>query len=176
MRTSLLYLTSGLTIGLLLITIKFCSGRTMENKQLIDQVGSVDSVIHLLKTAETAIPQKIKTYIGEAEQQIDRIVAIPDDQRTFANTAKAFDNVVGLSNATIAEHIYEGLELLSPNEKIREAAHKAVLQLRDFWVEQIMNNKELYQAFKTYVERNAKNESLDVQQQYFLTESNQFFF
>ncbi|HEB41451.1 MAG TPA: hypothetical protein ENI08_00335 [Candidatus Dependentiae bacterium] len=172
MRSAVLYIAGGLLVGLLLVNMKFCSGmRTMKDKQLIDQVENVEGVVDLFAIPAAAIPQKTDDYLKEAQNQLDQIIAIPDDQRTFANTANALDRVVGLSNAAIAEHIYEGLELLSPDEAVRNAAHSAVIRLRDFWVDQIMNNKKLYQAFKAYVEGNAKDESLNAEQRYFLAET-----
>jgi len=172
MRSTVLYVFGGLFVGLLLINIKFCSGmRTMKDKQLIDQVENVEGVVALFAIPAAAISQKTDDYLKEAQKQIDKIIAIPDDQRTFSNTAKALDRVIGLSNAAIAGHIYEGLELLSPDKAVRNAAHSAVIKLRDFWVDQITNNKKLYHAFKAYVEGKAKHESLNPEQHYFLAET-----
>ena len=178
MRTALVWLVLpfnivlGLFVGLLLVDMKFCSGmRTMKDKQLIDQVENVEGVVDLFAIPAAAIPQKIDDYLKEAQNQLDQIIAIPDDQRTFSNTANALDRVVGLSNAAIAEHTYEGLELLSPDEAVRNAAHSAVIALRAFWVDQIMNNKKLYYAFKAYVEGKAKDELLNPEQRYFLAET-----
>ena len=176
MKNSVIYIASRLFVGLLLINIKFCSGihsvkNKQLNKQLIDQVYNIEGVVDLFAIPAVAIPQKIDDYLKEAQNQLDQIIVIPDDQRTFSNTANALDRVIGLSNAAIAEHIYKRLELLSPDEAVRNAAHKAVLQLRDFWIDQIMNNKKFYQVFKVYVEGNAKNESLNVEQRYFLIET-----
>ncbi len=167
-----IFIASALVIGLVLISIKFCSGIwTMKNKQLIDQVGTIQGVVDLFALPADTISQKTDDYIKEAQERIDQIIAIPTAERTFENTALALDRVVGLSNAAISEHIYEGLELLSPEEAVRNAAHQAMIKLRDFFVDHIMNNKKLYQAFKAYVEGNAKNESLNPEQRYFLHET-----
>ncbi|MGB8366841.1 MAG: M3 family metallopeptidase, partial [Candidatus Babeliales bacterium] len=167
-----IFIASTLCVGLLLISIKFCSGmRTMKEKQLIDQVGTIQGVVDLFALPAAMILQKTDDYIKGAQEQIDHIIAVPVAERTFENTALALDRIVGLSNAVISEHIYEGLELLSPEEAVRNASHQAVIKLRDFFVDQIMNNKKLYQAFKAYVEGNAHNESLNSEQRYFFTET-----
>ncbi len=182
MKNSVIYIVSRLLVGLLLINIKFCSGiHSVKNKQLIDQVYNIEGVVGLFAMPAAVIPQKIDDYLKEAQNQLDQIIAIPDDQRTFANTAKALDRVigtakpfnrlVGLSNAAIAEHIYEVLELLSPDEAVRDAAHNVVIKLRNFQIDQIVSNKKLYHVFKAYVESNAKHELLNAEQRYFLTET-----
>jgi len=170
-RTSVIYILGGLLVGLLLVNIKFCSGmRTMKNKQLVDQVYSVQGVIDLFALQAEDILQKTDGYLKEVQNRINQIIAIPNDQRNFANTAKVLDEVTGLSNAAVAERIYEGLEFLSPDEAVRNAAHDTVIVMREFWVDQVANNKKLYHAFKAYVEGNAQHEALSAEQRYFLTE------
>ena len=71
-------------------------------------------------------------YIDEAKHIIDAIIAIPDDQRTFENTARPLDEVCSLSNLAIAQRVYEHLELLSPDTNIRNAAHDAYIEYKPF--------------------------------------------
>jgi len=166
-----IYILGGLLVGLLFVNIKFCSGmRIMKNKQLIDQVYDVQGIVDLFALQAEDILQKTGGYLKEAQNRIDQIIAIPDGQRNFENTAKVLDEVTGLSNAAVAERIYESLEFLSPDEAVRNAAHDTVITMREFWVDQVANNKKLYHAFKAYVEGNAQDEVLSTEQRYFLAE------
>ncbi len=160
-------------IGLLTVSFGFCArGKSMDKtKRIVDQVTSAENVISLFQTSPEEIKQLTQLYIDEAKQEIDKIIAIPDDQRTFANTAQALDDLCGLANIDIFGGLLSGIENTNPDEKIRNAAHQAMLQISTFAIDNISNNKKLYQAFKAYAQGNAKKENLSPEQRYFIDEN-----
>src|SRR5579863_5819421 len=150
-----------------LATLSYCSKTKDMDKKMVNKAFQTSDIISLFALTVDDITTKTPIYIAEAKHIIDAIIAIPDDQRTFANTAKPLDEVVSLSNLAIAQHVYEALELLSPDANIRNAAHDAYIQIRAFWVDYISSNKALYNAFTAY-ETNMEYNSLSAQQHYFI--------
>ena len=69
------------------------------------------------------------------------------------------------------QHVCEALEYLHPDKVIRDAAHDANVKIQEFWVDEVSNNKALYNAFKVYANGNAQKEELTNKQHYFIDES-----
>ncbi|HLJ31419.1 MAG TPA: M3 family metallopeptidase [Candidatus Babeliales bacterium] len=152
-----------------LATLSYCSKTTNVEKKMITKAFNVTDIISLFDLTPTDIPVKTKQYLEEAHNIIDAIIAIPDDQRTFANTAQPLDELLALSNLMIVQRIFEALELLSPDQAIRNSAHDAYISIQAFWVDHVTSNKALYNAFMAYESQN-KYEELSAQQRYFISD------
>jgi thimet oligopeptidase len=150
-----------------LATLSYCSKPKDMDKRMINRAFKTSDIISLFALTVDDITTKTPIYIEEGKNIIDAIIAIPDDQRTFANTAKPLDEACSLSNLAIAQRVYEALELLSPDANIRNAAHDAYIQIQAFWVDYVSSNKALYNAFMAY-ETNMEYNSLSAQQHYFI--------
>ena len=137
---------------------------------MAEQINSVDDVIALFPTSPQEITEKADAYMDQAKQAIDAIIAIPDEERTFKNTAGALDHVGSIGNLAIWGNVISVVEITSTDKAMRDTAHDTALTIQAFWVDHVSNNKPLYDAFKAYVEGNAKNEKLDDEQRYFLKE------
>lgn len=131
-------------------------------------IYSSHDVINLFPQNATQIAQLTQQSIHEARKKIEEIIAIAPEKRTYENTAHAFDALCSLSGLSIAGNTIEILELVSPDEQIRTAAHEAVLKMQEFAVDAISNNKALYNAFKEYALGNANAENLTQEQRYYL--------
>jgi thimet oligopeptidase len=154
-----------------LATLSYCSKTKEMDKKMINKAFNTADIISLFALTVDDITTQTPQYIEETKQIIDAIIAIPDDQRTFANTAKALDEAYSLSNLGIIQHVYGALELLSPDANIRNAAHDASLQIQAFWVDYVCSNKALYNAFVAYEARTKEYENLSAQQRYFIANS-----
>ncbi len=152
-----------------LATLSYCSKTKDMEKKMINKAFETSDIISLFALSVDDITTKTPLYIEETKNIIDAIIAIPDEQRTFANTAKALDEAYSLSNLAITQHVYGALELLSPDTNIRNAAHNASLQIQAFWVDYVCSNKALYNAFVAYEARTIENENLSAQQRYFIS-------
>jgi len=172
MKIRLWHVALAVFIGLISVSVGMC---TMKQEQLIDTIISAESVIKLLPTTPEQINEQLKTYMSQADQAIDAIIAIPDEQRTFANTAQALDEVAGASNLAIGGNMIDVMEHVHPDDAMRNAAHQAAIQMQAFWIDHVSNNKKLYQAFKAYVAGNKKKEQLTPEQEYFIHETIQDF-
>lgn len=147
--------------------IVFCAKRK-EIKKMLCEVQTADDVRKLFPKSAQEIAMLTDQYIQEAQDDVTKIIQIPGEARTFENTAKALDEIEGLSNAVLHAYISEILEMTSPDAVIRKAAHEALVKIQDFFVDYVSNNRDLYNAFKAYAEGNAKKEKLAADQLYYI--------
>lgn len=175
MKKNIVYLLLfGVSI-MLMTGLSDCKKRVIIEGALINKAHKIEDIVSLFSLTPADIAAQSIKYIQEAKKSIDDIINISDDQRTFANTAKALDNILSLSNVAIARQIYEAFELLSPDDAIRKASHVAHTAVKQFFIEHIRSNKALYRAFNAYSQGNALNEPLSDQQRYFLADVEQTF-
>lgn len=163
-----LLLISGMIV--FLATLSYCSKSPQQDLKMISKIYDTQSIASLFNVTPEEIKSNTSLYIEEAQKVIDSIIAVPDKKRSYTNTAKPYDNVCALSNLAIAQNIYSGLELVSPDESLRNAAHEAYIAIESFWVDQVSSNKKLYDAFLSYSAKNDDSENLSPQQRYFIQE------
>ncbi len=163
--TSLLFVS---VMIILLATLSYCSKTNYVDKKMITKAFNTPDIVSLFAVTVDDINKKTLLYIAQAKNSIDDIIAVPDDQRTYENTARLFDEVVSLSDLAIAQRVYEALELLSPDADIRNAAHDAYITIQSFWVDHVTSNKALYNAFMAYEAATIEYENLSAQQRYFI--------
>lgn len=155
-----------------LVTLSYCRAKTTKQEiSMINKAFHTEDIISLFAITVDDIATKTPHYIAQAQQTIDDIVAIPDAERTYANTARPLDEVFSISDLAIAQRVYEALELLHPNDKIRNAAHDAYITIQAFWVDYVMSNKALYSAFIAYASQQKEYEGLTAQQRYFVNDT-----
>ncbi len=135
--------------------------------QELKNVMTIGDLVRLFPNNSRQIKQQTKAYIKAAKKCIKQIKDVPNDERTFANTAKALDNVACLSDLAIFSHAVQLLELLSPDKALRDAAHDALLKIEVALID-MFGDKKLYQGFKVYVQDNAPKEDLTPEQRYYL--------
>ncbi len=157
------------TIGLLTVGIGYSLMRQPEH--MIDRLNSAQAIIGLFPKTAQEIKDNTQRYLAQAQQQLQDIIAFEDSKRTFENTVQAIDFVGCLSNLAIHDNIVGLVKEVHPDAALREAAQQAVQEIQAFWIDNLSDNKQLYQAFKAYVEGNGKREQLTAAQQYYVTES-----
>ena len=134
-------------------------------------VTQISDIFRLFPQTPHDINTKIDQAIAKVRKDIAAVLEIKDEERTFANTAKKIDEIYALSDFAILGSSISILEMVSPDEKIRAAAHEALVRIQDFSVDELSNNVQLFKAFKSYIEKNAKAEGLTEKEWYFLNES-----
>lgn len=133
-------------------------------------VHSFDDVYRLFPSSETEIKKRTAAAISDAQHRIEQIVQTPAKQRTFANTVKALDNLEAFSELPVTMNVLCMLESVSPEEAIRNAAHKEMLEVQNFAIEHINNNVSLYVALKEYAESGKDKDELTDEERYYLIE------
>ncbi|MCX5925703.1 MAG: M3 family metallopeptidase, partial [Candidatus Dependentiae bacterium] len=139
--------------------------------ELVKNIKTVEDLVKLFPTSAAQIDAIIDFYIKNTQKEIQAIIDVPANKRTFANTAFALDRVSSFSDLPIAINAISMLENLSPDKDIRDAAHKAIMRVGNFYVDSFSSNKKLFEAFKAYVEGNAATDDLTSEQRYFLKEN-----
>ena len=135
---------------------------------MLHLIENVHDVKDLFPTSAQEIGELSGQYINEAQAIIDAIIAIPQEQRTYANTIKELDNLESLSNLAILGSLAEVVQYTNPDEAMRNAAQEAAIKIQGFAVDAMANNIELYNAIKSYAEHQAKTEQLTAQERYYL--------
>lgn len=105
--------------------------------------------------------------IARAQKALSMVTDRDPAQRTFENTAQAFDALSSDFSQTL--NGISMLEMVMPDDAIRNACNAQSAELQKFAVD-AFSNKKIYKAFKDYVEGNAQKETLNDEQRYFLTE------
>ena len=140
-----------------------------EFKQMIKgQFKTVADVVNVFPKSVADIEKRVELSISSAKDGIVKFLSLKPQERNFDNTPRALDRVE--AGFGIVANGIEVLETISPKEDIRNACHQAALKLREFAIEAFFN-KDLYLAFKDYVDGNAKKEDLNSEEKYFLQES-----
>ena len=83
-----------------------------------------------------------------ADTEIDAIIAIPDDQRTFDNTVGAIDDMMARLDEASGLAIF--MAYVHPDAAIREAAEDGEQMWSDWSIDFATTNVELYNAVKAY--------------------------
>ncbi|MEX0940116.1 MAG: M3 family metallopeptidase [Candidatus Babeliales bacterium] len=127
-------------------------------------------VVGLFPKTVSELNHLVASTKARALKEVNEIIAIPNDQRTFENTARALDHA-GSVHFSVPNSAIATLSYVTKDDVLRDAINKAKVELSHFAVDVFGQNVDLYKAFKAYVEGNAKKENLTSEQQYFLQES-----
>ncbi len=131
-------------------------------------ITSFDDVVNLFPKTTQDITHIAQWSIDNAKNTLARVRKISAQDRTFDNTARLYDTVNRDLSVTLGT--IELLELVSPDKKIRDAAHASSISLRNFFVD-LLYDVTLYQAFQEYIEHQATTEKLTPEERYFLQET-----
>ncbi len=154
----------------LTVTFGYCA-RTGEIRMLSENIKTLNDAQKLFPATPDEIKCDTEKYIKQSQQEVEAIIAIPNDKRSFENTAKALDDLEVRSNLSVKGNIFWITEQMHPDTAMRDAAHESQQKIRTFYIDHVSNNKKLYEAFKAYAEGNAKHENLSDAQRYFIDES-----
>lgn len=170
---SKVYIYSGVIVVVItttLLLLHYTSTTTCKELTMIKlPVQSIDDVRLLFPTSPKEIQHRARCAMERAREAINDIIALDDAERNFNNTALAFDRIAALSELPVTMSAIEIVEYVHPNQAMREAAHKAQIAMREFIVDTISNNHDVYQSFKAYTLQ--KKEQLRPDQEYFLQET-----
>lgn len=154
-----------LYLVLLLVPGCFFTG---ESHMALTKIENKEQLESLFPKSPKEIDEMANCVISQVQDCLKQIYNVKIENRNFENTAKKLD-ILGSNLGSKAAAI-SVLEMVSPNKEIREAAHQAAIKLNNFSVDNLSQNKKLYESFKDYAENNAKTENLNDVQKYFLKE------
>ncbi|MFA6066286.1 MAG: M3 family metallopeptidase [Candidatus Babeliaceae bacterium] len=135
---------------------------------MMPKINSVNDVIALFPQGTEALKQKMQQAIDVATRDLNNIIVIPIEKRTFENTVRAYDYMnARIGHAVTILHV---LEMVSPREDMRTAAHEQIVAAQEFIIEQLAHNKDLYEALKEYAQIGKDLDSLSHEERYYLDE------
>jgi len=143
----------------------------IKDAPLYTRMSSLEALGSIIPSSAEALATLIKKAEYAAHIEIAQIITIPDAQRTYENTIAAFDHLVALSDLALMGNMAAILEYLSSHDALREAAHAGSIEIRTFFVEQVMHNETLFNSLKAYVNGNGAQAPLTDEQRYFISET-----
>lgn len=135
------------------------------------RISSRDAIVRLFPKTAREIQERVELYLQQIKQEVAALIAIPSRERTWDNTMRAYDHINALSDVAIMCQILVDLELVSPDQEVRDAAHAGVLKIQEVFIDLVSLNIDLYQALKAYAQGNAACDALTDEQEYFLHET-----
>ncbi len=136
---------------------------------MILKVENRDAVLALFPKTVREIERRVDDTIWEVQKGIDSIVERTPYKRTFDDTVRAEDQLLGQAHTLSA--LLHLVNMTNPDEALREAAQRGSLKLHAFLIDSIEMNRDLYRAFNEYAEGAGKSEALTDEQRRYLEES-----
>jgi thimet oligopeptidase len=140
-----------------------------------EYVKSIENPSNSLESITAFFPKKVgdvKILLGYskdlAKKELNEILKIKPEDRTFNNTARAFDS--SGSKLSLSGSVIGILGMISPDEEIRKECRLAETEIDKFSVDLYLR-PEVYVAFKEYVDGAKDAETLNDEHKYFLQES-----
>lgn len=161
-----------LTYCLGIVTLIACKQKKIDMEIPMKQRAyTIDGIISLLPTSSKEINTYAKQYMDATHTDIQNLINTSPSEYSFASIAQKLDYLCTLSDLVIFNNAISILEMLHPDQEIRTAAHTKGIEIQQFFLEEISNNKRLYELFKTYAQTVAPNENLTDEQRYFVKET-----
>jgi thimet oligopeptidase len=154
-------------VASLAVILLFFSCTTCHSRVKFPVIQSVDDIIHLFPKTPAEIEKKKKEILKITQNAIKEITSIEKVNRTFENTIRALDYAYNRYRVLIAA--LTAIKMVHPDEAMRNAANKTLLELQEWAIENLTFNKQLYNAFKEYVE--VGKEALTDEEKYYIEES-----
>lgn len=138
---------------------------------LLYQIQNIDDVQNLFPKTAQDIERLVAEYTKVYIKDLDDLMSIREDDRTYSNTMKRLDELRGLSNLSTIARLLLAIEYTHPQEPMRATAHKALIKIHELNVDRVGSNVDLYKVIKLYANNRAPHENLSAQERYFLGET-----
>lgn len=131
---------------------------------------TVREIVRLFPKRAAFIEKRTKALLKQAKRRCKEIVAVPAEERTYANTVRPFDSLLGVSDFIVFARSMELLEMVSPLDDVRKAAHDASVTMKNAVID-IRSHRKIYRAFTEYVQGTMAGEELSSQERYFIEQT-----
>lgn len=122
----------------------------------------------LFAVSPSDIEENTENVIKEFVDQIDELCETKKNNLRYIDVFQGIDVLQSLSGAATWHSVCSALEMVSPNEHVRTAAHSALEKMGNVFIDKLSNNKALYALCKKYVEQGVDKETLSPEQQFFI--------
>ena len=114
-------------------------------------LGLVPSWVFAQEAGESPVAEALK----KADAAIEKIVAVPEDKRTFENTIGAVDAMI--VQLRLDTEFLQFLAYVHPDAAVRQKGSRAEEDVRN-WIINLTKREDLYKAVKTYADTKPKLE------------------
>ena len=154
----------------ILITFPACLSFFSKSPE-IDYMKNIETIAdlkNLFPTNATMIKEQADQALAQAHKEMDSIIDVPNDERTFDNTPRAFDTTI--RNFQRLKLPIMVLTMVHPDDDMRNIAQEQEIRINQASVELLAQNKPFYEGFKYYYTHQAPHEQLTPEQRYFIDE------
>ena len=110
-------------------------------KMVDGQLGTIEQVLRLFPKSVKDVEKRVELVMNMAKQELEQLLAIKKEERTFDNTPRAYDTIQ--LRFSIASDAIEIFEMITPDDAIRNACHDAAIKLNAFSVD-LFFQKNIY--------------------------------
>lgn len=156
-------------IAPLFVVITF-SGCLFEKEiDVMHEINSAQDIVALFPTSTEALKKLVSSTLATCDQEISAIIAVPNQEKNFKNTARAFDT----TNGRMARlgGILSVIMNTNQDAGLRAAAQEGLIEQANFSVEKLVYNKPLFKALEYYITNKSGTENLNEEEKYFLTQT-----
>lgn len=162
-----------MSLAFLSALIVVTAGCELANEQsILPHVQNKQEVVRLFPATVCDLEHRVNETIESARTMAKQIIDLPASARTFDAVVRKFDQVIGIIQVRLS--ICEFLRMVHPDAAMREAGHKGLIKIQEFYVDEVIGCRALYQALKacaqTYGAGGACHGQLTPEQQRYLDE------
>lgn len=168
-------------ILLILACVYLCWGKGVkkimayEKKTKSASEQSLSFYAGLFNVTVEDIEKHTKKVAQEFTEQIQELCRIKKDSLSYAHVFGALDSIQSFSDGARWYNVCSALEMVSPDQAVRAAAHTALEKMGNMFVDMLSNNRDLYFLCKEYVQNNLAHEHLLPEQKFFVDHTMQQF-
>lgn len=155
--------------GALIMVFTGCTIISKKEHSFDEYTKDLNRVTHLFPKTISEIEEIKVNAIKNAEQDVNAIIAVPADQRTYANTFGKYDQA--RIHFDIAQRRIRIIGFVSPDSALRNFSDKISIELSNFAVDFFTYHLGVYAVLQEYAQNNAKKEQLSDSQKYFINET-----
>lgn len=133
----------------------------------LPMINSVEQVKQMFAVTPEIIKERVQDAKERALHDLEAIYCVDDTQRTFENTIRAYDEALAHFRSILSPLAI--LQMISPDQEIRDASRTAVRDMTSFSIDHFSQNRRIYDAGLAYLARH-DSENLSSEEKYTLQE------
>jgi len=132
-------------------------------------INSESDIVKLLKLHKEDWQELYDQAVNEAQHNLEDLLSVSENQRSYKNTIQVYDHLKSSSLMAFIATFCKENTTIHPSEELRALFFELASKAKNFIVENIDNNENIYNAIKVYLQRN--NEDLSQEQRYFIDDT-----
>lgn len=131
-------------------------------------IENIEDLVKLFPKNAQQVQEQVEQVAKDVRSRVAELVAVYEDDRTYANTCYAYDRA--LAKVIQEIRLVQTLMNVSPDEEIRTSCIEAINRLNALSIDELSQNPAIYKALKAYALGTGRYEKLNVEQEYYIQE------